>query len=131
MTTLLLEPKNALSIYKGESKTLILTIEKPDPDNLGSCIPVDITGATVYFTVKEKPEATEVFIRKTSATVTEVELTDPRGGIAKIFLAPADTINMDPRRSYVFDVWVTLSSGDQYPVVKPSTFKVLQGVTTI
>jgi hypothetical protein len=127
----LLDPRNSFQIYKGASKTLQLTVVQDDPDNLGSCIPVDITGWTVYFTVKEKPDSTEVLIRKTSTVPTEITINDPRGGEAQIFIVPADTAGFDTSKSYAFDVWLESPSGDRYPVVTVSTLRVLQGVTSI
>lgn len=131
MSTSLLEPQNALQVFKGESKTLKLTILQPDPDNPGGCIPLDISGSTLYFTVKERADSPEVLIRKTSVSLVEIELSDPRAGIARIFLIPSDTSGLSTIKSYVFDIWIVLSSGERHTVVKVSTFRVLQGVTTI
>lgn len=129
MSAGLLDPKNVLSVYRGESKTLLLLVDQPDPDNVGAYLPVDLTGASVYFTVKTQADSIDIVLQKTTAQITEIELSDPRGGLARIFLHPLDTQPLSTRATYVFDVWVVLGSGARHPVVPPSTFRVLPAVT--
>lgn len=124
MGTNILLPENAVSIYRGTSKTLKLAVTDVDEK------PVDLTGAAVHFTVKKDVKDTVPVIRKSTAVLTEVEISDPNGGIARIFLNPEDTKDLDPGQ-YVFDILSILSSGKRYIVVKLSIFEVIAGVTVV
>ena len=137
MPTNILLPENAVSIYRGVSKTLKLTITDVNEDSVvcdsssrGRPVPVDLTGATIHFTVKREVKEAVPVIKKSTASVTEVEITDPKGGIAKIYLNPNDTRDLEPGQ-YVFDVLAILASGKRYIVVKVSIFEVLAGVTVV
>lgn len=117
-------PENALSIIRGSSKTLELSVV----DDSDAAVP--LTGAQIYFTVKRCADDSQSLISKTTAVITQIEITSAVGGKARIFLNPGDTQNM-PAGNYTFDVWVVLTSGKRFPVVLPSTFEVLPGVTVI
>ena len=117
-------PANSLSIFKGTSRTLELHVI----DSTGKC--VNITGATIVFTLKKCAGDQFPIIQKTSASILQVEITDPKGGVARIYLNPADTMNLDPG-DYVYDVWIILASGKRYVLIPESTFTVLQGVTVL
>lgn len=113
-----------IELFKGQSKTFLLSV-KEEPANT----PADLTGATVYFTVKRRVGDATAIIAKTSATVTEIEILVPEtDGKAKIFLSPSDTNAMSPG-NYVYDVWVELVSGKRYPVIEPSAFVLKDSVT--
>lgn len=119
-----LQPKNAVQIIRGTSKTLQLTVV----DSVSK--PVDLTGARVVMTVKDRFEDTKNVFQKTSDAGTQVLITDAKGGIAQIFINPADTQDREIKQ-YVFDVWVILSSGKRYAVVPPSIFDLQPGVTVL
>lgn len=129
----LLNAKNSLTLYAGESRTLIVRASRkdtdPDSETYGTCIPLDITGATLYFTARDKADDSAPLFQKTSASLAEIELSDPKGGVAKIYLEPADTQDLSAQGSYVFDVWVELASGSRYVVIPPASIQILQGVT--
>lgn len=115
---------DTIEIYKGESKTLLLTVLDENRD------PQDLTGATLTMTVRKRITDTATVITKVSTTVTEIEIQAPAtGGLAKIFLTPADTSSLAPG-DYVYDIWTELASGRKSPVIKPSQFVILLAVTT-
>lgn len=120
----ILLPENAVSIVRGTSKTLSLKVK----DAAGN--PVNLTGATVYFTVKQKAKDKYSLIQKISTDIAQVEIPNPTDGIAKIYISPEDTVSLATTR-YMFDVWVILSSGDRYVVVAPSVFEVKDSITVI
>lgn len=120
----LLYPENSIVIVRGSSKTLELTVTDED-DKV-----VDLTGGRVYFSVKVSTSDPQPLFQKSSLVTTQAEITQPRLGIARIYLQPSDTQNLDPHE-YVFDVWVILANGKRYPVVKPSIFAVQPGVSFI
>jgi hypothetical protein len=115
-------PKNSVQIIRGTSKTLQLSVVDSHHK------PVNLTGATIIFTVKNRVEDRQNVIQKTTQDPTQVQITDPFGGIAQIFLVPADTQLRDVKQ-YVFDVWVILTSGARYAVVVPAIFDLQPGVT--
>jgi hypothetical protein len=116
-------PKNAISIIRGQSKTYALAVTDKNGD------PVDLTGSRVIFSVKTSFCAEDALIRKDSNNgTTEIEITNALGGLADIKIVPSDTNTLDATE-YIFDVWVVLSSGKQYPVIPPSKLVVEAGVT--
>jgi len=120
----ILLPENAVSITQGTSKTLCLTVK--DKDGL----PVDLTGSTIYLTVKKNEKEKHALIQKISSDVAQIEIPNPTDGTAKIYIVPEDTISLAATR-YKFDVWVILSSGERYVVVAPSVFEVKSGITVL
>lgn len=120
----LLAPVNAVTVIRGSSKTFQLKVV----DQLGK--PVDLTGAALFFTVKEKLEDPYPLIQKKSSDPTQILITNPKGGVAQIYLQPQDTANRDPIE-HVFDVWASLAGGKRYPVIPPSSFEIVAGVTMI
>ena len=120
----ILRPENLISVIRGTSKTFELEITDDD----GAV--VDLTGATLYFTVKAKLEDTNPLIQKKSSDALEIDIYDPRGGKAKIYLNPSDTQTL-ALKPHIFDVWVVLSSGKRYVVVGPSTFELKPAGTVI
>lgn len=120
----ILFPENAITIIRGSSKTLKLTVT----DENGAM--VNLTGATVYFSVKVAERDPQPLFQKSSLNPAQAEITVPREGVALIYLQPSDTQNLDPHE-YVFDAWVILANGKRYPVVKPSVFAVQPGVSFI
>ena len=115
---------SSVEVYKGESKTLQLTILDCERNA------VDLTGATLYFTVKGNLNDCKVLFQKTSAQASEILILSPAtDGVAEIYISPSDTSALDAG-DYKYDIWVVLSSGKQVPVIAPSLFKVIQPVTT-
>jgi hypothetical protein len=117
-------PENALILIRGTSKTLELVVTDAD----GKV--VDLTGSKVVMTVKASVADTNPLIQKSTDFPAQAELTVPREGKARIYLTPPDTQNLAVK-SYVFDVWLVLSSGKRFAVVPPSTFEVQAGVTLL
>ena len=71
---------------------------------------VDLTGATIYFTVKEE---TDEVASDTSALIKKdvTDHTDPTHGITTIALTPSDT-NVIPGK-YGYDIKLKKANGDQ------------------
>lgn len=118
----MLLPENSVSIIRGTSKTMKLTVK----DGRGAL--VNLTGATIYFTVKKHEKDEHALIQKISTNILQVEIPNPSDGVANIYLLPSDTTPLCAGR-YKFDVWVVLSSGERFVVVPPSVFEVQSGVT--
>lgn len=124
-TTSIQGPENLIEIYRGASKTYELEVVD------GEDAPVDLTGARIVFTVKCDLSDPAPLVQKDSqAGPTQIDITHPKEGIAEIKLLPSDTQTMDAGE-YIFDVWVVLASGTRGPVILPSPFKVLAGVTVL
>lgn len=122
---------SSIELYQGESKDLNLEIvqslEQPDGNEIE--VPVDLTGAKICFTVRKKIGDPEVKIHKDSTNALDVEILTPEeNGLAIIHILTGDTNLLDPG-SYVFDVWVILSSGKKVPVIEPSEFLIKEPVT--
>lgn len=122
---------SSIEVYQGESKDMELEIvqEVDDVDGNPEEVPVDLTGAKVCFTVRKSVGDSEVKIFKDSTNVLDIEILTPATeGFATIYLTSDDTLLLDPGK-YVFDVWVTLSSGKRLPVIEVSDFIVKEPVT--
>jgi len=120
----ILAPVNVLEVYRGANKTVQLQIT----DETGRVL--NLTGAKVIFSVKESVSDPRPFIVKTTDDPTQIDVMDVKGGVVQIYLLPRDTQNR-PIQQYVFDVWVLLSNGDQFPVIPPSTLDLLPAVSTL
>ena len=120
-----LAPVNSLTVIRGASKTLELTVKDPDDS------PIDLTGSRVVFTAKASITDTLPLIQKDSDKgITEVEIINPTAGLARIYLSYLDTGSLDPGL-YEFDVWVHLASGKRYPVIGPCELEVHPAVTIL
>jgi len=124
-TTSIQGPENLIEIYRGASKTYELEVVD------GEEHAVDLTGARIVFSVKcDLSDPTPLIQKDTNGGPTQIDITHPLEGIAEIKLLPSDTQTMDAGE-YIFDVWVVLASGTRGPVILPSPFKVIAGVTVL
>lgn len=121
----LLAPVNALTIYRGASKTLELTVNKANVfDEDGKPVPVVLQSVKLLFSVKCFASEQPAIIQKTTDAPAEITITAPYAGKAKIFLLPADTQRLDPG-VYTYDVWLYfVLTGQRYIIVEPSTFEI-------
>ena len=122
---------SSIEIYQGESKDLDLEIvqEVQQPDETFIEQAVDLTGAKICFTVRKRLGEIDTLIAKDSTNAIDIEIVaPPEDGMAIIHLLSEDTSLLDPG-SYIFDVWVTLSSGKKLIVIEPSEFIVKEPVT--
>ena len=115
---------NDITIVKGAAKTWNFQVKKKDGTAL------DCTGATMYFTAREKYGATTAAILKSTNVGTEMEWTDEATGTGKLHLVPADTKDR-PVGKLVYDMWIKLPSGKPYPVIKKSSLEIEWNVTVI
>lgn len=121
---------NEIAIIRGASKTFQLIVRNENSE------PVDLTGAEVYFTVKKMVSDQNPLIFKKSDDPLEAEVLDQVAnnaadkGKANIYLVPDDTANVAVGK-YVYDCWVKLASGKQYPVIRETTFEVKWNVSVI
>lgn len=116
------------SFVIGESKTLLLSVVTEEG-------PFDLTGSTVFFTVKKRVKDKRALISKTSDDVTEIEILLPQTdeankGKAHIFVATQDTRRLGCLNEVVVDAWVVTTTGDTKRVVQTLVVDVEQPVTT-
>lgn len=130
----LTKSSNAVEVYKGQSKDLQIKIVEDGVDPVSGKpgdVPVPLTGATVYCSVRTRPGNPELLISKVSTDSTQITIETPAiNGICTIHLIPTDTYKLDAD-TYVFDVWVVLSGGKTYPVIEVTEFIVKEPVTVI
>ena len=121
----IIEEDNAVSIPKGMTKTLRLTVTDEDGR-------VDLTGATIYFTVKEKAEDVAFNLQKITPTeiVLQTQTVDATKGQALILILPADTIGLSTSTTYVYDTVVVLGT-DRHQVIPNTSFTVTTTVTVV
>lgn len=111
------------------AETLVLNADR----SVASRTRTDLTGGTVYFTVRDEDDA--VVISKRSSNTDEIEILDQTSddtrGQAKIKFTEADTEDLTPGAKYYFDVWASLEDGTQDAVIDRGRFHVRKAVTRI
>jgi hypothetical protein len=121
-----------ITITRGENRTIRVTVRDTNKAL------VDLTGAKVWFTVKERIEDVTPLIRKRNLAAggadAEILILIPQAdadkkGKFEIYLLPTDTECLKSGVSYVCDAWVELV-GKRYNVVKKRTFVIEDAVTT-
>ena len=96
-----------LSLPRGDSRTYRLTITDEE-DNI-----YNLTGATVYFTVKEANSQADsvAVIQLSSASITEIDIDEPTNGKAYIYVKNIHTQDMEIK-SFIYDCQVLLPTND-------------------
>lgn len=121
-----------ITVTRGESRTIRVTVRDVDKAL------VNLTGAKVWFTVKDRIESITPLIRKRNITAggadAEILITAPqtdadKKGKFEIYLLPTDTECIKPGVTYVCDAWVELA-GKRYNVIKKRSFVIDDAVTT-
>jgi len=112
-----------IELYQGSNVTFRVTVVDTADD------PVDLTGASLVFTVRKAVACEPALLRKTTDLPSEGAITDPTGGIAELYIVPSDTGVLLPG-GYVFDLWVDalLPNSTSHILIKPSPFSVLDPV---
>ena len=96
------------NMYKGQNKDINIYVTGPSGK-------IDITGFTITFNVKATISGTPV-ITKTTAEITEINITDAANGVAELYLVPSDTTSLDAGK-YYYDVWTTDLNSKVRPIV--------------
>lgn len=96
-----------LNIKRGDTKVYTITVTD-DEGNLE-----DITGWTVFFTVKENIDDTDA---NAKISKTETTHSDPTNGESQITLTSTDT-TLDPQ-SYVFDIQVKTDTSEIHTILE-------------
>jgi len=110
---------NKIVMYIGNNESFELEVTDEDD------IAVPITDAEIIFSVKEDFTDEEyIFQRKNSFAGggdDEIKITDGGNGLAEIYLVPDNTKDL-LAGTYVYDVWVKLTSGIEKTVVQNRLF---------
>lgn len=122
--TSLLDPVNSVTIVRGASKKLALTVQDENDS------PVDLTGSRLVFTLKTSLASEHPLLVKTSDDDSQILITSPTAGLAEVYILPADTKGLEPGQ-YVFDIWLIDSDSNHYPVTKPVLLTVQAAVTVL
>lgn len=108
-----------LTLYRGDTERIRLTLTDPDG------VPVDLTGATLSFTAKERiGDEDDV----APLAVDVVDHPEAALGIGEIELAAEATATLTPGARYQYDIQLTTAAGDVATLVS-GRLKVLADVT--
>jgi len=128
---------NDKNLPRGDARRFLLTIREPKTGVNQTPDRIDLTGATIIFEVKKRPEprrlcpTDDVVVRKTSDDANEIEILDQTQdetlGQCRIRLQGADTEFLQPG-VYAYSVKVITATGDTYTVVDGRIF--LKGPAT-
>ena len=99
-------------IKRGDSKTYRLEVT----DTSGAA--VDLTGATIWYTLKEKRSDSdaEAKIQLSSDDSSEINIYDPMNGKARIYIQASHTYSLEPK-DYPFDIQVKFPGGSVNTVI--------------
>jgi hypothetical protein len=118
-----------ISIARGESRTITFTVR--DRNNAL----VDLTGASVYFTVRNRIEdAANVIAKKNAAAGGDnaqailLNQTTSKGKF-NVFVLHEDTMNLDPEARYVYDAWLMMPVANYYQIVEAAEFDITPAIT--
>lgn len=131
MTTSMLTGLQEISIYRGETKRIKLSIVyKGQFDSDGKPVPVKLTDDhDIILTVKRAPGEKAPVIQKRIVGSAGIALISPGGGTARCTFTTADTLKLEDG-IYKFDVWLRVISLDErYLIVPPRNFNVLMPLT--
>ena len=120
---------NDVELAQGEDKTIALTVE----NSAGA--PFDLTGRGLRFTVRTKGahQSGAILITKSSAVPAEILVTNAVGGLANIFIDPADTLaanGVNPG-NFIYDIWLIDTDASQFQITESTPFRVRERVTVI
>lgn len=119
-------------IPKGADKTWRLTA-------LDAGVPIDLTGAKVWATVKtialaQSSGAVTFKRRNTAAGGGDTEIQTSGGGLTTgqldLKMVPSNTSGLTPGSGYLLDVFIETASSKRYQIVEAQTLEVRIGVTT-
>jgi len=112
-----------LKIYRGDNKTWVLTFK----DSVGAAI--DITGYTIFFTVKNKQTYIDSITDTTDGLIqkTVTSHTTPASGISALSLVPADTSSLAPT-NYIYDMQLKDGAGKILTFIE-GNFEIIADVT--
>lgn len=110
---------NKIIMFLGNSE--VFELEVTDDDDAV----VPITDAEIIFSVKaDFNDESYIFQRKNSFAGggdTEIKITDGPNGLAEIYLVPDNTKDL-AAGTYVYDVWIKLTTGQEKTVVQNRLF---------
>ena len=122
----------SLEVWKGQSLDIVVEVVKlqEQPEGFSIEVPEDLTGALIKMTVRKEVGDSEVVFEKSSTDSAQIEISAPAiNGEFTVHIVPSDTNLLEPD-TYMFDVWVQLSSGDRGPVIEVSEFIVSEPITS-
>ena len=109
-----------ISMFKGDTKTIEVTAKNQDG------IAVDITGASIKFTVKTNATDTDAQAKFQKTTTLGITITDATNGKFEIAISPSDTSGLSAGE-FVFDIQLNIS-GAIFTIAK-DIFLLKQDVT--
>lgn len=114
-------PEFEWQIARGDSDCLEIDITDDDTD-----LPIDITGAVIYFTVKKSSNESD------SEAIIYKEITehiDAINGKSELMLLSSDT-NMESGR-YLYDLIIVFQAGERKHLIPPSPFIITTSIKGI
>jgi len=109
----------AVEIFRRNTKILEYTVY----DASGN--PVNLSEATLYFTVKDGLNG-DLLFQKTSENISSIAITDASGGVFRVYIYPLDTSGVEPK-DYLYDIVLENQSG-RFTLFPPDIFRVKEGV---
>jgi len=120
----LLAPENTLIFYRNTTKVYTIAV------TYDTGKPVDLTGGSLVFSVKSEMSDERPVLYKNSASSADLVIAAGRGGLGTLLIRPNDTKRL-PIKEYWYDLWVTLASGAQTPVIGPSVLDLRGAIGSI
>lgn len=112
-----------ISIIRGDTNRFEISVTS---DLDGSV--VDLTGASVWFTLKKSRDDTDenkIFQKTVGAGVL---IADPAGGVVRVTIEASDSVSLSPLRLYAYDLQVKTATNDIFTPIS-GTVSVVADVT--
>jgi len=104
-----------IEMYQGNDRTIEVTLTDSD----GAAF--DLTGVTIYFTVRKSESDAAAVIEKSSLVATEIVIIGvATGGVFEVYLVPADSATIDGEYVYDFTLVTDDVPVETFTVVKDS-----------
>lgn len=117
---------NFISVTRGSSLDITTHTTVEDAD--GNVENLDLTGVTVYFTVKAFVEDKIPLFHKQGIAGAGFTIASPKSGKISFSLSVSD-VQKIPVGVHVYDMWVSYPSGDRKQIVENQQLEVRQGTT--
>lgn len=112
----------ALRLVRGTDLTLNVQVVDPV-----TSLPMNLTGAAAYLTIKELDSSTSAAASLSTAVVTEAAIPFPQSGVVEFYFTPAKTSGLAAPKTYRWEVQVVLG-GKTWAAVASSPLDLLMNL---
>lgn len=117
--------KPTLRVKQGSRQRFLMTITNAD----GSAY--NLASSVLTLNVKRTTDDETALISKQTPIGNGIEVVSAANGQIRVIFEPSDTTSLNPKLSYVWDIWDNQGSGVEVPLIGVSKFVLQDRVTKI